>query len=446
MAHTYDVRTDVRDIVQLVTNAQDSLAQYFSTAGEQHARAIEMDLAQTRSRLAQLRALTIDDPPQQQNIQALEPLVMDAFAKIREAQRRVTTTGHTFPADVNEQGQQSMRTIREAARQMMQREERLLLARTNDEARISREVELIFVVAIVLTLALLLWARRRLGEYAAQRDRAELELQRTVDQIETLNRQLEGRVEERTAQLREVNTRLAQSNDDLERFAYIASHDLQEPLRVVTLYSQLLVRSCQGMLDARGFSFIESIIEATNRMLDLLSSLLIYAEMGVGPEPAVSPVDLNSVLQTALQNLATSIKDAGAEIVCAPLPVLKVSEAHFVQLFQNLIGNAIKYRSDRPPRIKISVKSEGENFEFAVADNGIGIEPEYQEKVFIAFKRLHGRQIPGTGIGLAICRRALDWYGGRIWVESQAGQGATFYFTVPAALRCDQLVLEQRAK
>ena len=237
------------------------------------------------------------------------------------------------------------------------------------------------------------------------------------------------------AALQRSNESLARSNEDLERFAFIASHDLQEPLRMITIYSQLLVKTYSGEKDPRADSCIEYISAGAERMRELLADLLAYAEIGASVEESRSAIDLNSVLRSVMQNLRAAIDETGAVIAAGSLPTLNANQGHFVALFQNLIGNAIKYRGPQPPRIRISVVDNGEQLCFSVADNGIGIEAEYLEKIFVPFKRLHGRQIPGTGIGLAICQRVVERYGGRIWVESEFGRGSTFIFSLPAALR-----------
>ncbi|MGA2135750.1 MAG: ATP-binding protein [Bryobacteraceae bacterium] len=444
IAHTYEVRTQVRDIVQLAVDAEDSLTQYFLTGDQRRSLAIDVDSAQLMLRLEQVRSLTIDNPVQQRNVATLDSFIRETLSQIQEARDLVKrrAAGGSLPPRIAEQADQLMRNIRTCGRGMMEEEERLLLARGKRENLISREVEAVFMAAVVVTLVLLFWAARRLREYAAERDRAESELQHSLRQIEVLNRDLETRVVERTAQLRDANVHLAQSNEDLERLAFIASHDLQEPLRVVTLYSQLLAKSYRGVLDEQGSVCLANIIEATDRMLELLRSLLLYAEIGVISDNVTAPADMNAVLRKVIQNLSTSIMETGAEIASDRLPVLRVGEGHFVQLFQNLISNAIKYRCNRP-KIKVTFLESADGLQFAVADNGIGIEREYQEKIFVAFKRLHGRSIPGAGIGLAICKRVLERYGGRIWVESVAGHGATFFFSLPTALKCPDAPLSE---
>ena len=235
-------------------------------------------------------------------------------------------------------------------------------------------------------------------------------------------------------ELRTSNENLARSNADLERFAFIASHDLQEPLRMITIYSQLMVRSYSGSIDPRASLFLENIESGTRRMRELLADLLAYAEIGGRFDQPVGPVDLNLVVQQVRDNLALAIGESGTVITAANLPVIRGDESHFIPLFQNLIGNAIKYRGDQSPKIDIVTSRMNGQIRICVSDNGIGIAPEYHSKIFVAFKRLHGKKIPGTGIGLAICQRVVERYGGRIWVESELGQGSNFIFTLPADL------------
>jgi len=225
---------------------------------------------------------------------------------------------------------------------------------------------------------------------------------------------------------------LRQANRDLEQFAYSASHDLQEPIRIVGIYSEFLAKRHAGSLDAEGLQFLEFIRTGADRMAMLVRDLLTYtqiAKLEAGPEV----VDCGEPLQTALSNLDVIIHESSAQIVAEPLPALQVHRIHLQQLFQNLIGNAIKYRSpDRAPVIQVTAERQNGFWLFSVRDNGIGIEPQYQSEIFGLFKRLHGgTEYSGTGIGLAICQRIVERYGGRIWVESERGQGSTFRFTLP---------------
>jgi PAS domain S-box-containing protein len=232
-------------------------------------------------------------------------------------------------------------------------------------------------------------------------------------------------------QLAEKMAELRQSNEALEQFAHIASHDLQEPLRMVASYTQLLAKRYTGRLDADADEFIHFAVDGTQRMKRLIEDLLLYSRAGRGG-PAATEVRGEDAVQEAVGNLRAAIGDSGAQVTCEALPVVSVVELHLVQIFQNLIGNAIKYRGDRVPRIHIAAREGESEWVFSVADNGIGIEPKYFDRVFVIFQRLHGRgEYEGTGIGLAICKRILHQQGGRIWVESEPGVGSTFYFALP---------------
>ncbi len=258
------------------------------------------------------------------------------------------------------------------------------------------------------------------------------ERQRRDDQIRELNAKLEQRVAERTRELLKSNEALRQSNDDLNQFAYAASHDLQEPLRMVALYSEMLGKRYAGKLDSEADQFIQFITSGAHRMEMLLKDLLAYSQAGSSEGPT-QPVDCTLVLEQVLFNLKTAIAENEAKITWEGLPVVEAHEFRLMQLFQNLVGNAIKYRRAEPPRIHISAEARESDWLFTVEDNGIGIRPEYAQQVFGIFKRLHGHTYPGTGIGLAICQRIVERYGGRIWVESTPEVGSKFCFTLPPA-------------
>jgi PAS domain S-box-containing protein len=251
-------------------------------------------------------------------------------------------------------------------------------------------------------------------------------------EIRELNSKLEQRVAERTRDLLKSNEALRQSNDDLNQFAYAASHDLQEPLRMVALYSEMLEQRYRDKLGEDADQFIGFIIDGAHRMEMLLKDLLAYSQAGSLEGPTES-IDCQQVIEKVRFNLQTAIAENHAEISTRNLPVVEAHEIRLIQLFQNLVSNAIKYRSQEPPRICLSAERREGNWVFCVEDNGIGIRPEYAQQVFGIFKRLHGHAYPGTGIGLAICQRIVERYGGRIWLESNPGVGSRFYFTLPAA-------------
>jgi PAS domain S-box-containing protein len=243
----------------------------------------------------------------------------------------------------------------------------------------------------------------------------------------------EERLAQLNADLEKVNRTLARTNEELTGFAFVTSHDLQEPLRMISTYAELLIKKYPAAAGSDVSMFVETIANGTRRMQRLLADLLAYAEIGAPAEEGPEPVSLSRVIDGVRQNLKAAIEESGAVITCDDLPSVRVAESHLIPLFQNLIGNAIKYHGEEPPRIRISARPDQEQMRFAVADNGIGIASEYHRKIFGVFKRLHNGKVPGTGIGLAICQRVVERYGGRIWVESQEGKGSTFYFTLPSA-------------
>ena len=228
-----------------------------------------------------------------------------------------------------------------------------------------------------------------------------------------------------------LNEQLRRANEDLKQFAYAASHDLQEPLRMVTNYSELLIKGYRGQLDGQTAICMDFIAKGAKHMRDLLTDLLSYAEAGVDRGDTAECIDLNAVLEKVTETLQPAIEESRAVVTADRLPDVQGQPAHLVQLFENLISNAIKYHGVRSPQIHISAEQLNEGWRFGVSDNGIGIAPEHHQKIFGVFKRLHGQKIPGTGMGLAICQRVVERYGGRIWVESQLHQGSTFYFTLP---------------
>ncbi len=242
----------------------------------------------------------------------------------------------------------------------------------------------------------------------------------------------------REKELRDENRRaqaeLTRSNRDLEQFAYAASHDLQEPLRMVATYTQLLAERSRGKLDENADRYIHYAVDGALRMQALIRDLLAFSRVGRQGEECQA-IDCKLAVQSAIANLHGAIQESGARVTLGDLPTLTANYSELVQLFQNLIGNAMKFRSAASPEIQISAQKKEREWIFSVADNGIGISPEHAETIFVIFKRLHTQaEYPGSGIGLAICKKIIERYEGRIWVESQVNQGSTFRFTLPVSM------------
>jgi signal transduction histidine kinase len=245
--------------------------------------------------------------------------------------------------------------------------------------------------------------------------------------------QEKNRAEQALSALQRANEELRRANADLEQFAYSASHDLQEPLRMVSIYSELLKKRFGEKLGSEGDEFIRYTVEGALRMEHLVRDLLAYTSASARTDNTGPPVPVRDVVDHVLASLRASITETGATVTSSDLPTVKgIQKVHLEQVFQNLISNALKYRSDKPPVIHISAEVSGNEWLFSIADNGIGIDPRYKDLIFGIFKRLHtAREFPGTGIGLAICQKIVERAGGRIWVESQLDRGATFRFTIP---------------
>jgi len=254
------------------------------------------------------------------------------------------------------------------------------------------------------------------GASVARADPAE-EVQRLREELEELTKRLRSQEKSR--------------NEDLRQFAYAASHDLREPLRMVASYTQLLARRYQDQLDDDGREFMRYILDATKRMDRMLADLLTYSHQFRASEHVLSTVDAEAALHGVQLTLDKTIRENNAEITHDPLPQVRFDFNQLTLLLVHLITNAITFHGPETPRIHISAMEQDDSFLFTIRDNGIGIEPRFHEQVFGVFKRLHGHEYPGNGIGLAICKRIVEQHGGKIWVESELGQGSTFRFTLP---------------
>jgi light-regulated signal transduction histidine kinase (bacteriophytochrome) len=304
--------------------------------------------------------------------------------------------------------------------------------------RVDAAIKVVTAVLSVLTAAMLwpliprvlaLPSPRQLADVNRQLEAEVVSRRRAEDALRAANAELEQRVADRTRDLQLANERLARSNQELEQFAYVASHDLQEPLRMVSAYGQLMERRYADRLDGDAREFLGFMTDGARRMQGMIDDLLALSRASRGAD--LVPVSLDAALDRTTGNLALMMEEAGARLVRQPLPRVLGDENQLTRLFQNLVANAVKFRRDAPPEIRISATDQGDEWQVAVSDNGIGIDPKYKDRIFVAFQRLHSQaDYPGSGIGLTLCKRIVERHGGRIWVDSVPGQGATFHFTL----------------
>jgi signal transduction histidine kinase len=298
------------------------------------------------------------------------------------------------------------------------------LSQTLDRQRsFSRSSFIFFIIGAIIMMCVLLWLYNALISYLHGTETAQAEL-------EALNIELEERIAERTREL-------SQSNEELQQFAYVASHDLQEPLRTITSFTQLLANRYQGHLDADADEFISYIVTSSRRMTDLINGLLALVRLRKLALPR-GPVSIEKLLNDATSSLQASIRESGTRVEHTSLPFLAADSVQITQLFQNLIGNAIKYRRAEDPVVKVSARRDANEWVFAIEDNGQGFDQQYAERIFGLFQRLHGRDVEGTGMGLAIARKIVERHGGRMWAESRLGVGSTFFFSLPISLEPGQ--------
>lgn len=289
----------------------------------------------------------------------------------------------------------------------------------NGQRALNRGAFMLFLLGTAIMIVVLVWLYNALIHFIEGRNSAQ-------EQLQALNAELEVRIDERTRELKATN-------EELQQFAYVASHDLQEPLRTVTSFAQLLASRYKGKMDQDADEFIGYIVSSSNRMRDLINGLLTLVHLRKAGQ-STAPVSFEQLLEEAEASLQAAIRETHAQMEHGPLPALIVDKVQFSQLIQNLLSNALKYRREESPRIRIQAKREGGLWIFSVSDNGQGFEPQYAERIFGLFQRLHGRDVEGTGLGLSISRRIVERHGGHIWAESKPGVGSTFYFTLPVTL------------
>ncbi|HEY7211762.1 MAG TPA: ATP-binding protein [Bryobacteraceae bacterium] len=419
-----EVQRMANSILQLQSHARDAESgeRGFYLTGDP---AFLEPLTQAKSSLAewerQSQAYAADRPAERPQVDRLLDLVNQRFRQADEGIARKNGgafTPETLAAHLNRE-QETMNQLRAQARGLSSRLGREEFAILDSQRTYSRGSFVFFFTGSLLMILVIVWLYNALLRYLAERDIANAKLK-------TANVYLEARIEERTRDL-------TNANDELQQFAYLASHDLQEPLRTITSFSQLLALRYQGRLDAEADEFIGYIITASRRMTDLINGLLTLVRLRKSGQPT-ERVSFEKLLEQAEISLQAAIRESQAEIEHGPLPSLVVDPIQLSQVLQNLISNAIKYRREEPPRIQIRAERDAGDWVFSIRDNGQGFNPQFADKIFGLFQRLHDRDVEGTGMGLSIARKIIERHGGRIWAISEPGVGSTFFFSLPASL------------
>ena len=428
VTHTHLVKEKLDAVLTNMLDVETGARGYILTGEASYLEPYNDAMDHVGQNVKDVRELTFDNPVQQRALDRLEPTISERLGAVRYPIEIRTQKGLTAGADSVRAGpgKQSMDQIRHQLAEMKQEEDRLLKARMEEAEKSSRNTRTVIVTGEGLAIAFLCLAGIVVGQEMGQRRRAE-------EEVHKLNVDLEQRVSDRTAELNARAKDLARSNSELQQFAYVASHDLQEPLRMVASFTQLLAKRYKDKLDDDARDFINYAVDGATRMQTLISDLLNYSRVGTQGNPLV-PTDSEALFKRVLESLQFSIEESGAVIVSDPLPIVMADPQQLGQLFQNLLTNAVKFHGEKPPTVRISTERSGNDWKISVRDNGIGISQEHADRIFVIFQRLHTKtEYPGTGIGLAICKKIVERHGGRIWIEPSPGGGTTFCFTIPAA-------------
>ena len=411
-------------VTQLRAHARDAEAgeRGFLFTGSEH---FVIPYTQARGTLAgqSQQALTVagEQPQYKRQVQALIQTVNQRFDDAARSiqQQRDTGFSHEQLVQHLNSSEVTMDQIRGQVRTLLAELEASQASILNEQQRFSRWTFAFFLAGALIMIGVIVWLYNVLLRYLYERDVASENLRRA-------NAHLEARIEERTRDL-------THANEELQQFAYVASHDLQEPLRTITSFSQLLAVRYKGRLDEDADEFIGYIVASSRRMTDLINGLLALVRLRKSGQPTV-PVAFEDLLAEAEVGLQAAIRESHAQIEHGPLPSLVVDSVQFSQVLQNLLTNAIKYRSDAPPLIRLEAQKDASYWTFSLVDNGRGFDPQFAERIFGLFQRLHGREVEGTGMGLSISRKIVERHGGRMWAKSIEGEGSTFFFSLPLTL------------
>jgi signal transduction histidine kinase len=426
VTHTHVVLENLDGVEAATLGAETSQRGFLLTGDASYLETYNDAIATAHQGLHEIRTLTADNPVQQRALDQIEPLINARIAVLDEviAIRKRDGLKSAMAAVNAGQGKRAMDQVRIAVSGMDREEHELLAARTKEAASGATRMGGIIAIGDAVSFVFLFLAGTMIYQEMGRRRSAE-------EDVRELNDDLEKRVADRTAELRERTADLSRSNAELQQFAYVASHDLQEPLRMVASFTQLLAKRYNDKLGDDAREFIHYAVDGATRLQTLIGDLLNYSRVGTHAKP-LQPTQCDAALDRVLASLKLAIHDTGTTITREPLPVVMADEVQLCQLFQNLLTNAMKFRSDKPSRVHIFAKREGDFWRISVRDNGIGIAPEHTDRIWVIFQRLHTKtEYPGTGIGLAICKKIAERHGGSIAVEPSPGGGSTFYFTIP---------------
>jgi len=420
--HTLEVLQNTEEIFSLVKDAESGARGYGLTGDTLILQQFNEAKTEIPSAIQALQQLTADSPVQQKNIAALKLLIDE---KLEFNSNTVKLRGEKGLQAAVEQvenlrGKNIMDAIRVQIAKIKTVENELLKERLDKEIKNADSSRIITITFIILQFGLMIFIYYILSRDITDRKRAVIALNEKVEDLLRAEEKIEKTLED-----------LARSNKELEQFAYVASHDLQEPLRAIAGYVQLIERKYSDRLNAEALGYIEHSVAGVERMKVLINALLSFSRVGSMGKP-FEQVDLNMVFDSVLFGMKAKIDVSGAKITRDTLPLIMGDDTQMAQLFQNLIVNAIKFKSENNSVIHAGVKDNGSEYLLWVKDNGIGMEKQYFEKIFVIFQRLHTRkEYPGTGIGLSICMKIVARHHGKLWVESEQGKGSTFYFTIP---------------
>jgi signal transduction histidine kinase len=416
-----NLRSSLNNLLVLAQDAETSERGFLLTGDEQYLGPFQQAKLQIKTQIELSRNLFKDHPELHDSIEQLIHRIQFKFDQVDKVLAIQQASGFTAALQYLKSGtdRDTMDAIRSSADKMQVQLANDLSNAYEHQRSMDRAIFIFFLVSTAVSIVVLISLYYTVLDYIHGQEAAQAELSK-------LNANLEKRIAERTQELQDTN-------DELQQFAYVASHDLQEPLRTITSFTQLLAARYRGKLDEDADEFISYIVSSSRRMSDLINGLLALVRLRKAGKPP-TPVSLDKLLSDALTSLQAAIRESGAVVDADPLPTLAVDALQFTQLFQNLIGNAIKYRGPQPPAVKISARRSSTEWLFSVKDNGQGFDPQYAERIFGLFQRLQNREVDGTGMGLSISRRIVERHGGKIWAESQPGAGSTFYVSLPVTL------------